>query len=92
MYTVLKGRSGSVETDHQTLAAAMQEMRRSKLPCRIECEARGHCEWEKWYVRTVEGSHFQYVSPDGEVICSNEEFDMLIEKAKESLVDGINVN
>lgn len=87
MYTVLKGKGGSVETDHQTLAAAMTELKKSKLPARIECADRGGCEWEKWYIRTVEGSHWQYVSPDGEVICSDEEFDLLIKREEEEMVD-----
>lgn len=92
MYTVLQGKGGRSETEHQTLAAAMEALKKSKLPARIECVEREKCEWEKWYIRTVEGSYWQYVSPDGEVICSDEEFDIAIQKEKESLVEGINMN
>lgn len=91
MYTLLQGPGGRDETEHQTLAAALTAMKKSKTPCRIECEARGNVEWEKWHVRSVGESFFQYISPQGKVI-TDEELEVLIDVEKENLVDGVNMN
>lgn len=81
--------TGSKSKSFPSVIQALLAMRKATQPCVIEStsEKKGSSVgWEKWYVRTPHTSFHQYVSPDGDVICDDDEFEVAIENMKEKLL------
>ncbi len=85
---------GEKSEDFPTIIGAMQGMHKAKHPCWIEGpETKASSSaWEKWRVRTPHTTFLQYVSPDGENICDDDEFLIRIENMKDKLLEGVSMS